>query len=516
MKLSSGFNLDRYKIGEFLASGSTADVYSCYPANETAHSSAERHRYVAKVFKLPSDLAQYDRRKRLFYKEIETIERLNTNIHIVRILEQGHFIDPEFKVEIPYCVLPRLTGGTLTHQIKDAPLSVEDALKIGIGLADALYYAHENGILHCDVKPDNVMLDSSKNPVWIDFGVAKDYTPSGEGASVMSEVGKVAVGTAPYMSPEHFRGRHSLCPASDIWSMGALLTRILTKKFPFGKEFEQVRQNIKSRTWVDFADLMQDAPHELAQIPVALQRVLDKCLRVNLNERYTSALALKQDLEAVLRGHTPLLDAKKNTAQEQIPSSIVQIKPWQFLLGGLSLLGVLAYFLIPLFLSAPPKNQVTRAKSSQQLNQIPTNPQPQPTNPANQIPINPQPQPNNPANQIPTNPQPQPINPANQIPTNPQPQPNNTTNPPKPNENLRILVQFVPQSGYNPQKTRINGESVNPNIGLMQPFEAKMGQNLSWEIETPNQELINKSIILPKNLSPNQIIRVNWQTGFTE
>lgn len=521
MKLATGFRLDRYKIGEFLTSGSTADVYTCIPLNSPDTALPPQARYVAKVFKLPSDLQQYDRRKRLFLKELETLERLDANIHIVRILEKGTFLDNESDKEIPYCVLPRLTGGTLTSRIKDFPLSATEVLKIGIGLADALHYAHQNGILHCDVKPDNVMLDESGNPVWIDFGVAKAYNPSEEGASVMSEAGTVAVGTAPYMSPEHFRGRHALCPASDIWSMGVLLTRLLTKKFPFGKEFEQVRQNIKNQTWTDFADLMSDYPQYLDDIPEALQAVLNQCLRVSLNERYTSVLAFKKDLESILSGGNSITTTPAPAVAIPANETSNRTRPFWFAVALLALMsgGVWAWQTFfeeaekPLILQSPTDNP-TQTKPKSDSTQILVNPQ----NPQNQPSV--QPLPNTPQ-QIPTttsNPNPNPTNPSTTQPpqqNNPRPETPapNTSNP---TAAASIWVQFVPQSGYNPQKTRINGETINPNLGLMQPFESKMGQTLTWEIETLSQEIIRHSIRIPQNLSPNQTIRINWESGAIE
>jgi serine/threonine protein kinase len=317
-RLAPGTRIGRFCIGQWLASGGTADVYTCYAASSAANPDPpDQHRHVVKVFRFQGDFQQYDRRLRLFEKEVHTLRALSGNIHIATVFEDGELVVSP-KLVRPYYVLPRLTGGTLTSHIHHHPLSEKDTCKLTLGLMDALHFAHQRGFLHCDVKPDNVMLDESQNPVWIDFGIAKELDMATDAISIMSEVGSVAVGTAPYMSPEHFAGRHTLSPQSDVWSIGVLMLRMLTRQYPFGMHFEQVRQRTLFQRWQSIEQLPAFKEKGLP-VPIHphMKAILLKCLQVELEDRYETALQLKQDLLAFQDGRIPKYAMPTEAAQAE-------------------------------------------------------------------------------------------------------------------------------------------------------------------------------------------------------
>ena len=306
-RLPAGTAIGRFTVGQWLASGGTADIYSCFPSSERADvQRQEAHHYVVKLFRFQGDLDQYDRRIRLFEKEITTLRGLAGNIHIIQVLEFGDFSEHPDDFPRPYCVLPRMSGGTLTNLVHQQNLTPEQTVNVTLGLVDALQFAHQRAVLHCDIKPDNVMLDDSMNPIWIDFGIAKEIDTRTDAVSVMSEVGNVAVGTAPYMSPEHFAGRHALCPQSDLWSVGVLMIRMLTRVYPFGMHFEQVRQRTLIQRWTSLGELPAFKDSGLpVEIPDTLAAVILKCLQVEIEHRYQTAASLKEDLMALQQHRVP-------------------------------------------------------------------------------------------------------------------------------------------------------------------------------------------------------------------
>ncbi len=195
---------DRYELGERLGAGGMADV----------HRATDRvlHREVAvKVLRETAD----DETDRLrFTSEARTLAALNHR-HLVMVLDAGTTADQ------PFLVMELVEGSTLSQRAAERPLGAAEAAQIGAQLADALAYAHSQGVVHRDVKPGNVLL--GKGGVKLaDFGIARLV-----GDTVRHTKTGQAIGTAAYLAPEQVMGT-DLTPAADVYSLGLVLLEVLT------------------------------------------------------------------------------------------------------------------------------------------------------------------------------------------------------------------------------------------------------------------------------------------------
>ncbi len=129
----------------------------------------------------------------------------------------------------PYFTMRFIEGTTLARRLADGPLSPREAAGILALVARAVHYAHQRGVLHRDLKPQNILLDRDGAPHVTDFGLAKRI----EGGPSLTQSGAI-VGTPSYMAPEQAAGnRGRLGPASDVYSLGAVLYQMLTGRPPF-------------------------------------------------------------------------------------------------------------------------------------------------------------------------------------------------------------------------------------------------------------------------------------------
>jgi len=196
--------------------------------------------------------------------------------------------------------MPYIEGETVAARIRRSPPGLEECVDVAVQVADALAEAHAHGIVHRDVKPENVMLTGRGQAKVMDFGVARiiqDKMPSGTEEttrSVMTEPGRT-VGTVPYMSPEQVRGG-TVDTRSDIFSFGALLYEMITRHPPFAAE----------SAGATFSAILTREPRPLgyyaADVPAELQRIVRKCLEKKPDRRYQSARDLVIDLKNLERG----------------------------------------------------------------------------------------------------------------------------------------------------------------------------------------------------------------------
>ncbi len=272
---------DRYRIEQKLGEGGMGEVYL-----------AEDMRLGRKVALklLRAELTADADRVRRFEQEARAASALN-HPNILTIFEIGradgtYFIATEF-----------VEGSTLRDLLSSGSLEPKRILEIGAQVADALAAAHGAGIIHRDVKPENIMVRRDGYAKLLDFGLAKlgemQSSPALAAHKAWTAPGML-VGTIHYMSPEQIEGR-SADHRTDLFSTGCVLYEIATGQPAFGgATFAEVLRAITSAQPRPLRDFNEAAPPELA-------RIIEKCLAKNPRERYQHADELAVDLRRLLR-----------------------------------------------------------------------------------------------------------------------------------------------------------------------------------------------------------------------
>jgi serine/threonine protein kinase/Tfp pilus assembly protein PilF len=195
-----------------------------------------------------------------------------------------------------YFSMKFVEGGQLDDVIRCRTMSIREAAELIAKVARTVHYAHEHGILHRDVKPGNILLDSQGEPHLTDFGLARLV----EAESTVTRTLEV-LGTPSYMAPEQATGEHAqLTSATDVYGLGAVFYQLLTGHPPFagGTTYETIKL------------LLDTEPRQPRVLNPKIDRDLSticlKCLEKDPKRRYSSALALAEDLERWLK-HEPIL-----------------------------------------------------------------------------------------------------------------------------------------------------------------------------------------------------------------
>ena len=220
-------------------------------------------------------------------------DRFPREIRIVAQLQHPHVLPLHDSGELAgflYYVMPYVEGESLRRKLdREGQLPVHDAVRILREVTDALAYAHSQGVMHRDIKPDNVML-SGRHAMVMDFGVAKAV--SAAGGETLTTVG-VAVGTPQYMSPEQATGSENLDHRSDIYSIGILAYELLTGVTPFaGKNAQAI-----------LSAQVLEKPREVTEVrpavPGPLADLIRRCLQKQPADRWQSAEEILRELEAI-------------------------------------------------------------------------------------------------------------------------------------------------------------------------------------------------------------------------
>jgi eukaryotic-like serine/threonine-protein kinase len=210
--------------------------------------------------------------------------------YICKVFETGEY---EGK---PFIVMEFLEGQTLSQLLKSGPVPLSQALNIAIEICEALAEAHSKGMIHCDLKPSNIMITRSGHVKLMDFGLARSDPRAealGDDATrTMMPSGQV-MGTPSYMAPEQARGQR-LDARTDIFSFGIVLFEMVSGTNPF-----------RGATRADTtAAILHQAPPEIAA-PAGLKEILRRALAKDPAERYDSAGALALDLAAFRQSGGP-------------------------------------------------------------------------------------------------------------------------------------------------------------------------------------------------------------------
>ncbi|HEY6802517.1 MAG TPA: protein kinase [Pyrinomonadaceae bacterium] len=296
-----------YRIIEKLGAGGMGEVYL-----------AEDMKLGRKVaIKILSEQYTTNRdRLHRFEQEASAASALN-HPNILTIYEVGHqdghhYIATEF-----------IDGATLRRKMAEGPLEIRDLLDIAVQAASALEEAHSAGIVHRDVKPDNIMVRRNGYVKVLDFGLAKltessiDRSPADAEAAtrvlVQTDAG-VVMGTSHYMSPEQARGK-PVDARSDIWSLGVVIYEIVTGRTPF--EGETATDVIVAITQKEPPPLIRFAP----TVPAELDWIVTKALRKDRDERYQTIKELLTDLRRLKQRLEFEAELERSIAPESLTRS---------------------------------------------------------------------------------------------------------------------------------------------------------------------------------------------------
>jgi eukaryotic-like serine/threonine-protein kinase len=230
-----------------------------------------------------------------FLAEGEAVAQLQ-HANIVQIHEIGEHAG------LPFFCLEYVEGGTLAERLQVGPLPPQEAAALMHTLARAMAYAHEQGLIHRDLKPGNVLLAADGSPKITDFGLVKRLDPASPGRAFgpnLTATGAV-LGTPSYMAPEQAGGKKDVTALCDVYALGAILYEMVTGRPPFQAPtpLETMMQAITD----------EPAPPSQLQtrVPRDLETICLKCLRKEPEKRYASAAALAEDVRRFQAGE-PIL-----------------------------------------------------------------------------------------------------------------------------------------------------------------------------------------------------------------
>lgn len=281
-----------YRIDRELGGGGMSHVF-------VAEEVALGRRVVVKV--LPPEMGAGLNAER-FRREIQLAASLQ-HPHVVPLHAAGRTED------LVWYTMPLIEGESLRAKMaREGELPVTETVRILRDVADSLAYAHAQGVVHRDIKPDNVLL-SGRHAVVTDFGVAKALSDA-TGQSSLTSVG-IALGTPSYMAPEQAAADPHVDHRADIYALGAMAYEMLTGKPPFGGAPQMVLAAHVTQT-------PEPVTARRASVPPALAQLVMRCLEKKAADRYQTATELHQALELMA---TPSGGMEPTSATEAVPGT---------------------------------------------------------------------------------------------------------------------------------------------------------------------------------------------------
>ncbi|WBP87896.1 protein kinase domain-containing protein [Kitasatospora cathayae] len=280
-----GFSLGngRYVLQRLLGEGGMASVHLAYDS--------VLDRQVA-LKSMHSELGRDDSFKERFRREAQAVARLE-HPNIVTVYDSGEDIAPDGS-STPYIVMQLIDGKGLRETINEAvaqhgAVPTEDALKVTVGVLNALEASHDMGLVHRDIKPGNVMFDRKGNVKVMDFGIARALE---SGVTSMTQTGMV-VGTPQYLSPEQALGK-PVDARSDLYSVGVMLFEMLTGQLVFDGD---------SAFSIAYKHVQEEppAPSSLNRsVTPAVDAYVAQALRKDPAHRFQSAAAMRDEAERLI------------------------------------------------------------------------------------------------------------------------------------------------------------------------------------------------------------------------
>jgi eukaryotic-like serine/threonine-protein kinase len=284
----------RYELGELVGSGGMSSVYR---ARDTL---LDRDVALKVLHRHHMEDGDYVTR---FEREARSVAQLS-HPNVVTVIDRGE-VDGR-----PFIVFEYVSGATLDKLVqREGALPVDQALEIAIGAARGLAFAHRRGLIHRDVKPQNILLNGGGRPKVTDFGIARALDVH----KGVTQTGTV-LGTSNYIAPEQASGER-VSVQSDVYSLGVVLFELLTGRVPFsGDNFVAVAMRHINEPAPNVLDLRRDVPPRVAQ---AVARALMKDPR----DRFPSMDAFAAELEACLH------DLREGTTQDPAATVVTAAVP---------------------------------------------------------------------------------------------------------------------------------------------------------------------------------------------
>ncbi|MCL4261468.1 MAG: ABC transporter substrate-binding protein, partial [Anaerolineales bacterium] len=253
---------------------------------------------VIRIERLAPEILQ--RAMKRFEREAKSLAQL-THPNLVKVLDFGEYEGQ------PYLVMPYLPGGTLKQKMRGQPMHWQEAARLLIPIARALDYAHKRGLIHRDVKPSNILITESGEPMLTDFGVAKIID---EEATVDLTGTSAAVGTPEYMAPEQATSKN-IDHRADIYALGIVFYEMVTGRRPFQADTPLA---------VLFKHASESLPRPtqfVSNLPESVEKILLKALAKKPEDRYQNAGEMAQAMESQFSGVVPVAKPRLDPGKPQ-------------------------------------------------------------------------------------------------------------------------------------------------------------------------------------------------------
>ncbi|MDX1700990.1 MAG: protein kinase, partial [Melioribacteraceae bacterium] len=295
-----GTTVSHYKILDKLGEGGMGVVYKAHDVN--------LNRLVALKFLHDPSLKDEESRNR-FKTEAQAASALEhnniCNIHEIDESDDGY----------QFICMAYYEGNDLAEEIKKGPVNIGDAISIIYQVAHGLERAHYKKIIHCDVKPSNIIISGDGIVKILDFGLAKLI-----GKDLTGTIS--TKGTVAYMAPEIIRGMN-IDHRSDIWSLGIILFEMLTGHLPFeGKFAEPLMYAIVNKTPKKLIDFLTDPPE-------SLQKIIDRLIQKDPEKRYQYLSELLSDLDPIVKEYETVGLKVKPKILRRLSRSSIAVLPLQ-------------------------------------------------------------------------------------------------------------------------------------------------------------------------------------------
>ncbi|MEZ5496211.1 MAG: serine/threonine-protein kinase [Gammaproteobacteria bacterium] len=267
--------INGFQIQKVIGMGANGKVFLA-TENQTGESFA---------IKIPLQLLSEDQMHR-FHHESRLLSSL-THKNIAQVYQTGVIENSE----LPYIVMEYVEGENIFYYCQNHTLTSQQKVKLFIQILDAIQYAHNRGIVHRDIKPDNILVTKDQQVKLLDFGIATATENSTQQLTQLTKTGQI-VGTLAYMSPEQVSGLDTLDTRADVYSLGVVLYQLLSGSLPFKIDANQIFSAISK--------IIEDLPTKITaannSVDSELATIVHHSIEKKADNRYQSANEFKRDL----------------------------------------------------------------------------------------------------------------------------------------------------------------------------------------------------------------------------